>query len=97
MNHFDRYGVVVINDKHEVVSFQEKKYYEEGLINGGTYVVNVEQFLKAAPGEKFSFEKDFMERRYNQETIFGFVSSGYFIDIGIPEDYERAQQELKLV
>ena len=40
-------------------------------------------------------EKDFMEVYYNKLKMGGFPSRGYFLDIGIPEDYEKAQHDLK--
>ena len=43
--------------------------------------------------EKFSFEKDFLEVNYKKMEMYGFVQDKYFIDIGIPADYERAQKE----
>ena len=49
--------------------------------------------LDEAPG-KFSFEKSILMEKVNQLQIYAFPSGNYFIDIGIPEDYERAQTEL---
>lgn len=43
----------------------------------------------------FSIEKDFFEKQLFKQSIMGFEFDGYFIDIGIPEDYERAQHEFK--
>jgi D-glycero-alpha-D-manno-heptose 1-phosphate guanylyltransferase len=39
-------------------------------------------------------EKDFLEKNVVNNTITGFVYDGFFIDIGLPEDYARAQTEL---
>jgi D-glycero-alpha-D-manno-heptose 1-phosphate guanylyltransferase len=36
------------------------------------------------------FEKDYLEKEYKKGKLFGIVQEGYFIDIGIPEDFERA-------
>lgn len=94
LNQFDRYGVVELNTENKVTDFKEKKYYEKGLINGGVYVLNVNRFLNEPLPGKFSFEKDYLEAYYQQRNFVGFVTDGYFIDIGIPEDYERAQTEL---
>ena len=66
-----------------------------GLINGGVYVLNVEKFLSKALPEKFSFEKDFLEKEYLKGNIHGIIKDEYFIDIGIPEDYNRAQEDFK--
>jgi D-glycero-alpha-D-manno-heptose 1-phosphate guanylyltransferase len=96
MNNFERYGVVELNKDHSIASFKEKQLYQNGLINGGVYALNVEKFLQEDLPEKFSFEKDYLEKYYNQRSIFGVIQDEYFIDIGIPEDYERAQTELKL-
>ncbi len=95
MKHFDRYGVVELNEKDAVSNFKEKQFYESGLINGGLYVLNVENFLSKKFPAKFSFEKDYLEQYYQQGKIYGIIQDNYFIDIGIPEDYERVQQELK--
>jgi D-glycero-alpha-D-manno-heptose 1-phosphate guanylyltransferase len=95
MHDFDRYGVVEINEDHAIKNFKEKQFYEKGYINGGVYILNAEQFLKEDLPAKFSFEKDYLEKFYNKRKIYGLVQADYFIDIGIPEDYNRAQQELK--
>ncbi|MFN8243459.1 MAG: nucleotidyltransferase family protein [Ferruginibacter sp.] len=95
MQQFDRYGVVELDATARVSSFHEKKYYETGLINAGVYALNVAEFLQQPLPEKFSFEKDYLEKNFGQGNIFGLVQDAYFIDIGIPEDYERAQQELQ--
>lgn len=71
-----------------------KKYQSSGLINGGVYALEVEPFLKKSFPETFSFEKDYLEIEYVFGNIPGLVSEAYFIDIGVPEDYMRAQTEL---
>ena len=96
MKAFDRYGVVAINEKQSVIGFSEKKYHEAGLINGGVYALSAGSFLQKPFPPVFSFEKDYLEREYAKENILGLVSDAYFIDIGIPEDYQRAQTELVL-
>ncbi len=94
MKNFERYGVVETTDDGRIKSFKEKKYYAEGLINGGVYILNTEKFRKQKWPEKFSFEKDYLEVVFSTNPVYGYVQEGYFIDIGIPEDFERAQQEL---
>ncbi|MBC7827190.1 MAG: nucleotidyltransferase family protein [Chitinophagaceae bacterium] len=94
MKSFERYGVVQLNKDYSIQDFQEKKYYDEGLINGGVYALDVLKFQQENLPEKFSFEKDYLESLYTQRRIFGVIQDEYFIDIGIPEDYERAQREL---
>jgi D-glycero-alpha-D-manno-heptose 1-phosphate guanylyltransferase len=95
MQNFDRYGVVETDNTGRIISFQEKKYYQDGLINGGIYLLNKEKFVSHSFPEKFSFEKDYLEKFCTEGNFYGSVQDEYFIDIGIPEDYQRAQHELK--
>jgi D-glycero-alpha-D-manno-heptose 1-phosphate guanylyltransferase len=94
MQHFDRYGVVEIAADGAIKSFKEKQFYESGLINGGIYALQVATFLKEGLPEKFSFEKDYLEKLYTVRPMYGIVQDEYFIDIGIPEDFEKANREL---
>jgi D-glycero-alpha-D-manno-heptose 1-phosphate guanylyltransferase len=95
MKQFNRYGVVELYPDQRISNFKEKQFYEEGYINGGIYALNSEQFTGEDLPAKFSFEKDYLEKLYKERRMYGLVQDGYFIDIGIPEDYERAQEELK--
>ena len=92
MQQFDRYGVVELNTDGAINSFKEKQFYESGTINGGIYLLNREEFLNQQWPEKFSFEKDYLEKK--KTGLYGSVQSAYFIDIGIPEDYSKAQADL---
>lgn len=89
-----RYGSVQLSG-NLVSSFEEKVFREEALINAGVYLLDREWFLSLKFPEKFSFETSFLEVYSKREMIHGIEKEGYFIDIGIPEDYERAQRELK--
>jgi len=93
MKSFDRYGAVELEDQ-VITGFSEKKFQASGLINGGVYAISIETFLRKMFPRIFSFEKEYLEKEYKSGNIFGMVSEAYFIDIGIPEDYERAQREL---
>ena len=94
MEKFDRYGTVDVNADGKIVGFLEKKYLDEGLINGGVYCLNKDVFPADMPA-RFSFEKEILEKEIANGRIFGMRSEGYFIDIGIPEDYARAQIDFK--
>ncbi|WP_455639382.1 nucleotidyltransferase family protein [Parabacteroides sp.] len=94
MEKFDRYGVVDIEPAtSRILRFNEKQYCEKGLINGGIYLLNRHE-LDNFP-DKFSLEKDFFETAVHTSTLSGYLSDGYFIDIGIPEDYAQAQTDFK--
>ena len=69
---------------------------EKGLINGGVYLINRNSFNQLNLPQKFSFEKDFLEKYLHILTMIGVQDNGYFIDIGIPEDFKKANEEIKL-
>ena len=94
MRNFDRYGVVRTDASNRIISFEEKKFYEEGDINGGIYILHRDLFSEMNLPERFSFEQDVMEKYFKELSFSGFSFEDYFIDIGIPEDYQRAQVEL---
>ncbi len=93
MQHFNRYGVVELDKDNHVLAFHEKKQYDEGLINGGVYMLNRDALLSKNINAPFSLETDFLETYANSIRMMGFIQTGYFIDIGIPEDYERANTD----
>ncbi len=95
MQNFDRYGAVELDKINQIISFREKQFYKQGLINGGVYLLNKERFLARALPLKFSFEKDYLEKYCDEKKFFGSVQNGYFIDIGVPADYQQAQEDLK--
>ena len=89
MKDFSRYGSVECNGD-VVERFVEKKECDEGLINGGIYLINRSFFESQNLQEVFSVEKDVLEKNAASGVIRCMVSDKPFIDIGIPEDYERA-------
>ncbi len=94
MQQFERYGSVEINDHATITSFKEKQLIESGLINGGVYAINIPNFLEKNLPNKFSMEKGYLEKFAAEGKFFGHIQEAYFIDIGIPEDFARAQKEL---
>jgi len=94
MRDFDRFGVVEQDAGQRVTLFREKQYYAEGLINGGVYALCRERFLHEDLPPVFSFEKDYLEKVLVTRRVCGLVQDTYFIDIGIPEDYRRIQNEI---
>lgn len=89
-----RYGVVEINNKNRITSFREKENNTGcNWINGGVYLIN-NQILKHLNKEKFSFENDFLKRYHSSLDFYAFKSNDFFLDMGIPEDYNLAQEVL---
>jgi D-glycero-alpha-D-manno-heptose 1-phosphate guanylyltransferase len=102
MSDLDRYGTVTIDTETfgRVLSFNEKQPLASGLINGGVYLASRSLFDRAVrlTGEPlpaiFSFEKEILEKHTQSLSLRAEIFDNYFIDIGIPTDYARAQQEL---
>lgn len=93
MRQCERYGTVeMVGDK--VISFMEKGEASEGYINGGVYACQKDIFEHEILPEKFSFEEDYLIPSASFNDFRGLVSDGYFIDIGIPDDYARIQREV---
>lgn len=55
MTDFERYGTVNIDNENNIVRFHEKKPTQEGLINGGIYLIDKHFIQSLILPEKFSF------------------------------------------
>ena len=97
VNNSERYGNIEFNSTHQITSFIEKNQLNQsGYINAGVYILSKKLYLQnTKPDINFSIEKDFFEKQLNQLIIKGFEFKDYFIDIGIPEDYLKAQDDFK--
>ena len=94
MKDFDRYGTVTTDADGRVLKFNEKQPCKEGEINGGVYVLSKDDRIFEGLPKKFSFETAVMQEKCGETgCLFGVVQNGYFIDIGIPEDYHKADRE----
>ncbi len=87
----ERYGVLELDDGI-VRAFCEKGCSGPGWINGGTYILGTELRARLQSDGAFSFEHDVLVPEVGRIRPLAFRASGLFIDIGIPEDYLRAQQ-----
>ncbi len=97
VNNSERYGNIEFNSSNQITSFIEKNQLNQsGYINAGVYILSKKLYLQNTKSNiNFSIEKDFFEKQLNQLIIKGFEFKDYFIDIGIPEDYLKAQDDFK--
>lgn len=86
-----RYGNVTVDADGRVVAFVEKGARAgAGVINAGIYLVQ-RQIIAALPRmTPISLERDVFPNLLKGK-LYGLVSTGNFIDIGVPADLERAQ------
>jgi len=94
LKNIERYGKVIVDTDFRIIEFVEKGSKQEGYINAGIYLLNKALFEKINLPNIFSFEKDFLEKYFKDLRFYGLPFNSYFIDIGVPEDYERAKFEI---
>ncbi len=92
--HDEIYGGVRMDKTGRINSIYEGKL-ADGCQNGGVYILNTNRFLKYEFPEVFSFEKDYLEAYLSSSYFFGVIQKSDFIQIGIPEDYKKAEAKLK--
>ncbi len=96
MTDFSRYGTVELGADQRILAFKEKMPVTAGLINGGVYIFQTNTLAKVSGlPTKFSIERDLFEAQVDQLRFFGFIANDYFLDIGIPADFTKAQDEFK--
>jgi D-glycero-alpha-D-manno-heptose 1-phosphate guanylyltransferase len=98
-----RYGSVIIEGQR-IVGFQEKgssgpghtsaSPANSGWISAGTYVLARNLAWPPGLAEKFSIEFDFFVPEVARLRPAAYKVDGFFLDIGVPEDLDRAQTEL---
>jgi D-glycero-alpha-D-manno-heptose 1-phosphate guanylyltransferase len=87
VNDSSRFGSIRLAADGRIREFSEKGGEGPALINGGVYCLSREM-LRAAPASAASLEKDIFPA-ITELDLYGFPVHGYFIDIGIPQDYQR--------
>ena len=88
----ERYGVVVL-DGTAITEFLERpRQPGPGLVNAGVYRVRKQIFARLEA--KCSFERDTLPALSRDGRVRAVVRQGYFIDIGVPDTFARAQTEV---
>lgn len=85
-----RYGALDLQDGH-VRGFSEKGHAGAGFINAGTYLLSEGVVHRIPRGQPFSFEQQLLVPEVSTMRPAAFATHGLFIDIGVPEDFARAQ------
>lgn len=91
-----RYGVVKINKKGEIESFVEKGGTSKSkFVNGGIYVFN-RKIFRYIPKGTVSLEREVFPNLIGKK-FYGMPVKGFFIDIGMPEDYRWLQRNPQML
>lgn len=91
----NRYGSVKIDDQLRIFSFEEKNSLNHtGLINAGVYLIKKSLFDNIEEDREISFERQILPVLI-KGNAYGYITSGRFIDIGVPETYLIADKFFK--
>lgn len=95
MKENERYGVLKLDETGKVNRFVDWEP-GDGIINGGVYLINGEEAQKRLRGEKeiFAFE-EWLAREAEKGTVSAACFDVEFLDIGLPDDYRKAQDVIK--
>ncbi|MGE0754590.1 MAG: nucleotidyltransferase family protein [Alphaproteobacteria bacterium] len=88
-----RYSLLELEQGH-VHSYKTRGTKAPGIISNGFYIVEPDVFDGAELPAAFSFEADFLAPYVPTIRPANYNGAGYFIDIGVPDDYARAQAEI---
>jgi NDP-sugar pyrophosphorylase family protein len=86
-----RFGALRI-EHDRVTGFDEKAATGAGAINAVVYLCSHDVRAAFVMPESFSFEHDFIAARLRELKPLAWPAAGTFIDIGVPEDLERAHR-----
>lgn len=82
-------------DSAETLARSEETAPKRGEINGGIYVMK-KSLIEKIPVGKQSLENDCIPVWLSHSVkIHALPSDGYFMDIGVPEDYRRFQEDVQ--
>lgn len=88
------YGKIEVDAENRIVKFNEKNLRaKSGLVNAGIYIFAKKAIELMPARRRFSLEYDFFPAIAGKD-VFGFISPGFFIDIGTPKRLSMAEQIL---
>ncbi|MES5814194.1 sugar phosphate nucleotidyltransferase [Pseudoxanthomonas sp. Soil82] len=87
-----RYGAVEVLDG-KLAGFREKGGSGPGLINAGSYFLSAEALGMLPREAAWSFEERVLLPWCREGRVAAFDATRDFIDIGVPEDFARAQSQ----
>jgi len=92
------YGVVITDEEGRIREFQEKPSWGEVIsdtVNTGIYVLEPDVLDCFEEGQPFDFSKDLFPLLLDRgDPLYGFVSEGYWCDVGNIQEYMRATNDL---
>jgi len=90
------YGVLETGDDDAIVGFEEKPDYTY-TVSMGIYVFNRSVLEYVPDGEPYGFDQLILILLRFKRKVYAYPFNGYWLDIGRPSDYARAQAEVELI
>lgn len=84
------YGAIAIDNAQRILSFKEKSTEKSisRLVSAGIYALEKHALNFIPPNQKVSLEKEtFPAFLLSGYSLYGFLSKGFFVDIGTPGGY----------
>lgn len=93
-----KYGVVSLNSDGKIQKFLEKPARDKvfsPIVNAGIYVLEKEVLKEIPKGSFYDFGKQlFPSLMEKQAPLYGYLSSGYWMDIGSIIDYKKVHSDI---
>ncbi len=90
-----RYGVAELTEDNRIRQFIEKPQRGKApssFINAGIYVLEPDVFDYITSGQRVSIEREIFPKLAKEGRMYGYRFEGGWIDIGKPEDYQKANR-----
>ena len=90
------FGVVELDENRTLIGYIEKPKIDY-LVSMGVYAFN-ESILEYIPSHEYLDIPDLMKRLLSEgEKVNGFIHDGYWLDIGRPDDYIKANEDIQKI
>ena len=90
------FGVVELDENRALIGYIEKPKIDY-LVSMGVYAFN-ERILEFIPSHEYLDIPDLMKRLLSEgEKVNGFIHDGYWLDIGRPDDYIKANEDIQKI
>lgn len=88
------FGVLEQNSEHKIIAFREKPTYHFD-VSMGVYVFS-KRILDYVPADTpFGFDQLMYALIAKNEDVYSYPHTGYWLDIGRPDDYARSIEEFE--
>ncbi|KAF0126460.1 MAG: Nucleoside-diphosphate-sugar pyrophosphorylase family protein [Elusimicrobia bacterium] len=89
------FGALSVGENGRLLAFAEKSASGPGLVNAGIYMLEKTVLERVPPGVRYSMERDLLPALAAAGQVRAWETGAPLLDIGTPEGYARALEELK--